>query len=314
MELITSLSEGNRPCSVALGFFDGVHLAHAQVIRAAVAAAGGKGAIPSVLSFRTQKGRLVNKGNSGYILDEGQKLERFQKLGVEQVFLPEFSDLAQMEAEDFVEDILFARLQARVVACGYDYSFGKDARGRVELLQNCCERAGVTCIVLPQYRLDGEPVSSSRIRDCLLAGEIPQANRLLGYAYEITGPVIHGRSLGRTLGFPTLNQAFSPDRLVPRFGVYNSTTVIEGRVYDSITNIGVKPTIEGVRAPLAETYLLDADGDFYGAFARVTLLELTRPERKFESLEELKQTVHRDIRAREQRRLLDQAEPLGRKG
>lgn len=297
MEMITELRSVDKPTSLALGFFDGVHQAHAAVIGAAVDAAGDE-LVPSVLTFRTGLSRPENKLFSKNILTEEQKLERFAALGVKQVFLPEFSDFSGMEAERFVRDILFDRLRAKVLTCGYDYSFGRGASGDVELLRQLCEQAGVTLRVQAQCCLHGQPISSTTIREFLLAGNIPAANAMLGYPYYILGRVMHGKSLGRTLGFPTLNQPFPEGQLVPKYGVYNSMTEIKGKRYKSITNVGVKPSIEGERTPLAETYLLGGEGDLYGEIARVSLMEMTRPEQKFQSLEELKAAVLRDIAAR----------------
>lgn len=297
MEMITELCSVEKPTSLALGFFDGVHQAHAAVIGAAVDAAGNE-LVPSVLTFRTGLERPENKLFSKNILTEEQKLERFAALGVKQVFLPEFSDFSGMEAERFVRDILFDCLRAKVLTCGYDYSFGKGASGRVTLLRQLCEQAGVTLLVQAKCCLHDQTISATAVREFLLAGDIPSANDMLGYSYYILGRVVHGKSLGRTLGFPTLNQPFPAGQLVPKYGVYNSVTEIKGKRYKSITNIGVKPSIEGERTPLAETYLLGGEGDFYGEIARVFLMEMTRPEQKFQSLEELKAAVLRDIAAR----------------
>ena len=190
------------------------------------------------------------------------------------------------------------KLHARRLSCGYNYTFGQGAAGDTGLLRRLCAEQGVELNICPRLERDGELVSSSTIRELLGAGRIPEANALLGYRYYILGEVIHGRSLGRTLGFPTLNQVLSRPCVVPAHGVYNSVTWVRGKRYRSITNIGVKPTIEGERAPLAETYMLGAEGDFYGETARVELLEHTRPEQKFSSVEELREIVQRDISRR----------------
>ena len=142
-------------------------------------------------------------------------------------------------------------------------------------------------------------ISSTAIRQAILAGDIPLANEMLGYRYALEGEVIHGHHLGRTLGFPTLNQAIPLGLLMPKFGVYSSLTHIDGETYRSITNIGIKPTIEGERAPLSETYMLGASGDFYGKVAYVELLHMMRPEKKFSGIAELKQTVLQDLAQRE---------------
>ena len=293
MEIVTELREQPGPSAVALGYFDGVHTAHAAVIRAMQEAAGE--AVSTVLTFRLGKRVPDNKAGMRPILTPEQQLEQLERLGVERVLLPAFEEIAYILPEVFFRQVLAEQLHAQVIACGYDYSFGKGAAGTPKLLEQLCGEAGIALRVLPPMTQGGEPVSSTRIRRLLEAGALPEANALLGYCYYVLGPVVRGRSLGRTLGFPTLNQRLLPEQALPRFGVYNSWTEIEGRQYRSITNIGIKPTIEGAREPLAETYLLDAEGDFYGRIARVSLLSMTRPERKFRDLDELCSTVHGDI-------------------
>lgn len=300
MEVVNGLPQVMDPSAVALGYFDGVHLAHQQVIRSAVNQKAA-GLIPTVMCFRTSLRRPENKDTGRLILTEEQKLEQFARLGIERVFLPDFAEIADMTAAHFLQEILQKRLSAAAISCGYDYSFGQGGRGDVSLLRRFCHEKGLGLEVLQPVLLHGETVSSTAIRQALLEGDIPRANELLGYDYYILGEVVHGRSLGRTLGFPTLNQPFGEDQLVPRYGVYNSRTKIGGSDYRSITNVGIKPTISGLRAPLAETHLLGGQGDWYGKVARVSLLEMTRPEKKFSGVEELKQVVLADIARREQR-------------
>ena len=288
-----TVPQASESSAVALGFFDGVHIAHAEVIRRITG--NSDGAVSTVLTFRSEGKGFWRKAGVKHILTEQQKLERFSALGVEKVVMPEFCRISELSPIDFFQEILVKRLHAVKLSCGFDYTFGKNASGNADMLRRLCIQAGISLEVVPSMELDGIPVSSTRIRELLLKGEIPDANRLLGYCYYITGEVVHGRSLGRTLGFPTLNQILREDQVIPKFGVYNSTAEIGGQHYKSITNIGVKPTIQGERAPLAETYLLDASGDFYGKTARVELLRMTRPEQRFDTLDELRMAVHRDI-------------------
>ena len=294
MEVVTELGEQTGPSAVALGYFDGVHIAHAAVIRAMKEAEG----IATVLTFRLGAQLPGSKAGMRPILTPEQRLERLERLGVERVVIPPFEEIAAIPAEEFFRRVLVGQLHACAVVCGFDYSFGRGAEGTPELLGRLCREEGIGLTVVPPMEWEGEPVSSTRIRRLLEMGDLPGANALLGYPYYVLGPVIHGRSLGRTLGFPTLNQQLRPEQALPRFGVYNSRTEIEGIAYRSITNIGVKPTIEGERLPLAETHLLDTEGDFYGKTARVSLLEMTRPERKFRDLQELQDTVQQDIARR----------------
>jgi len=297
MQTDWEITEAPGKSSVALGFFDGVHLAHAAVIRAAVGGAP-EGALPTVLSFKSIPD---SKAGARVILPLEQRLARFEALGVQRAILPDFAQVAQMDPEAFFQEILVDKLHAALLSCGYDYTFGKNAAGDAGLLQKLCAREGIRLVVLPPFARGGSPVSATRIRHLLAEGDIPGVNALLGYQYYILGKIIHGKHLGRVLGFPTLNQRLEENQALPKFGVYNSTTEVLGRVYKSVTNIGVKPSIEGDRAPLAETYLLDANADFYGQTAQVFLLEMTRPEQKFPSLEVLRSTVLHDISVRRER-------------
>lgn len=292
MECYRDIPQQSESSAVALGFFDGVHTAHAQVIRAVL---GKEEYVPTVLTFSADTVLPVSKAGSGLLITEEQKRRRIASLGIQKMFEPSFSEIGGLSAEAFFEEILYKRLRARVLSCGYDYHFGKGARGNADLLQKLCSERKIQLIIVPRCSDRGVTVSSSEIRRAISAGDIMRANELLGYRYTVDGTVIHGKSLGRTLGFPTLNQRLWEGLLLPKFGVYSSITHICGETHRSITNIGVKPTIEGDRAPLAETYMLDADGDYYGKEASVELLHMSRPEQRFSGVGELKETVLRDI-------------------
>ena len=300
MQIFHTLQSDHAETALALGLFDGVHLAHAKVLRSAVEAADG-GLVPAVLTFRLAgegSGALLpNKPDMKLIFTEEQRLERMETQGIRRAYLPVFSDIMPLTAEDFLCS-LRDKLHVRALACGEDYTFGSGAHGTVALLRSFCKDSGIALYVTPPVQLEGVAVSSTAIRESLALGDIPRANRFLGSEYDILGEVLPGRHLGNTLGFPTLNQRFLSNQAVPCFGVYASKTTIDDRVWDSITNIGTKPTIPGERAPLAETHLLGAEGDFYGKTARVRLLRMMRPEMKFNDIEELKRQVLEDIETR----------------
>ena len=299
MQYYRDIPQQAEASAVALGFFDGVHTAHVQVIRAVLEQ---EECIPTVLTFSADTSLPISKAGSGLLTAEEQKRRRIAALGIRQMFSPSFSDIGMLTAEEFFEEILRKKLCARVLACGYDYHFGKGAKGNTALLQQWCAACGIRLIVVPRCEAYGITVSSSEIRRAILSGDMVRANALLGYRYTIDGTVIHGRSLGRTLGFPTLNQRLWKGLLLPKFGVYSSVTHIGGETHRSITNIGVKPTIEGQREPLAETYMLCAEGDYYGQTASVELLHMSRPEKRFSNVEELKETVLCDIAHRDAER------------
>lgn len=295
MRVIRFFEKLNEETAIALGFFDGVHLAHQRVIEPVVKAKS-KGLTPMVMTFETDSQTEI-KGKSGLTVIETdrQKLFELERIGAEIVYMADFPSVAKLEWTEFVEEILIGKFNVKMISCGYDYRFGNGAKGNVELLRGLCEKHSVELNVVPQFKVGGETVSSTAIREYIKEGEIEKANRLLGYSYNTYSEVVHGRHLGNTLGFPTVNQEFSGNQLVPKYGVYNTTAYIRGVPYKSITNVGVKPTIKGERLPLAETYILGTDEDLYGELLRVDYHSLIREERRFSSIDELKNAIKSDV-------------------
>lgn len=274
--------------AVALGLFDGVHRGHQSVIRAAVSEST---LTPAVFTFQFDQKDLITKPHFARILSPALKVRKLEELGVQVMFEPLFSSIMSMEPESFFNGILRNFMHAGAIFCGDDFHFGKGASGDTALLQRYCKDAGIRFEVVPPLLDDGAPVSSTRIRAALREGDIPLANRLLGYPYMTGGVVVHGRHLGRKLGFPTINQLFSPEDLIPRFGVYATIAEIDGKRYVGATDIGVKPSVGEGYAPAAETYILDFDGDLYGKNITLSYYAFLRGERKFASLAELTETV-----------------------
>ena len=274
--------------AVALGLFDGVHRGHQSVIRAAVSEST---LTPAVFTFQFDQKDLITKPHFARILSPALKVRKLEELGVQVMFEPLFSSIMSMEPESFFNGILRNFMHAGAIFCGDDFHFGKGASGDTALLQRYCKDAGIRFEVVPPLLDDGAPVSSTRIRAALREGNIPLANRLLGYPYMTDGVVVHGRHLGRKLGFPTINQLFSPEDLIPRFGVYATIAEIDGKRYVGATDIGVKPSVGEGYAPAAETYILDFDGDLYGKNITLSYYAFLRGERKFASLAELTETV-----------------------
>ncbi len=275
--------------AVALGLFDGVHRGHQSVIREAVRCAPGL--TPAVFTFQFDRKALITKKAFSRILSPALKAKKLAEMGIEVMLQPPFSSIMSMEPERFFDTVLRGFMHAGAVFCGEDFRFGRGASGDAALLQRCCREAGIRFAVVPPLLDDGEPVSSTRIRAALREGDIPLANRLLGYPYQTGGIVVRGRQLGHRLGFPTINQPFAPEDLLPRFGVYATIAEVGGQRFIGATDIGVKPTVGDGYAPAAETYLLDFDGDLYGKNVTLSYYGFLRGERKFDSLAELTDTV-----------------------
>lgn len=279
-----------RKRSVALGIFDGVHLGHRAVMKMTE-----NSGIPAVFTFNntslpTKQGRMIE-----YIYTDAQKEALIRALKIREIFSENFSDIRNMSGSEFAENIIVRKLGAASVACGRDFRFGRDASCGINELSVLGRRYGFEVMVAEDVLCGGEPVSSGRIRSLLGQGDVIAAAELLDRSYMISGRIVHGRQIGRTLDFPTINQLFAEGQLIPCCGVYASETVIGGYDYDSVTNIGVKPTVGGENKPLAETHIIGFSGDLYGKELDVELRRFLRPEVKFNSLEELREQISKDV-------------------
>ena len=279
----------------ALGLFDGVHRGHRLVINTAVSLAQELGARSAVFTFRTDT--VTSKGHDGrieMILSDAEKRRHFEDLGVELLYSPDFEELKDMTAEAFVRDILVGLLGCRAVVCGSDFRFGRGAEGDCSSLELYGRIYGVDVRVCDKLSYKGEEVSSTVIRECIRTGKIEKANELLGYIFGLRLKVEHGRELGRTWNFPTINQTIPRGQIMPKFGVYATRAVIDGEIRYGVTNIGVKPTLRTYDAPLAETYILDFEGDLYGREIEIMLDKFIRPEKGFESFDALRAQIAKD--------------------
>lgn len=294
LEIATTLQFCSlQPTSVALGFFDGIHLGHAAVISRAVSGAG-QALRPAVFTFTVQGGDGSKKSGQGRIITEQRKHQLLQQLGVQLVLTPDFSEFRGMSPRRFVQQVLCQQLQARRVCCGFDFHFGKNGAGNVDTLGALCAEMGVELSVVGEVRLGGEEISSTSIRRLIAAGQVSRAAQMLGHPYQVQGTVQRGNQLGRTMQFPTINLPIDPQMVLPRFGVYLSRVYLTGGRYWGITNVGVKPTV-GSALPLAETNILGFSGDLYGQPATVELLDFLRPEQKFSSVQALYDQVQKDV-------------------
>lgn len=278
--------------AVALGIFDGIHLGHRAVISRA---AGIEGTRAAVFTFEQPAWELP-KEDAWELLSPAAKIRMLETLGVEELFQADFEAIRGLSPEAFVRDILRDTLHAKVVACGYNYHFGRDGAGDAQRLRALCAEEGIETRLVPAVLVDGQPVSASRIRRCIEQGEVQQATRLLGHSFTLDFTVVGGQKLGRLLGTPTINQPLPPHFVRPRFGVYASSVEVKGRVTHGVTNIGVRPTV-GADGPLAETWIASYSGDLYGQNVPVSLVQFLRPEEKFASVEALQAQILRDAEA-----------------
>lgn len=288
MQIITGIEphQWKKSTAVTLGKFDGLHRGHQKLVNRIMEYKSPE--CDSVLcAFDMGRESLMTK-------DERRKrLEGKIDYLVEYPFTKE---LREMEAEDFIDQILCDNFHASHIVVGTDFSFGYRKKGDAAMLAAFAESRGYTLDVIEKERYQGRVISSSYIREALSRGEVELAGELLGYPYEMSGVVEHGRRLGRTLGFPTMNIEPREHKILPRFGVYACRVRIDGKWYDAIGNAGIKPTVTNEHKRLLEVFVFGYEGDTYGKEIRVQFCTFERPETKFDSVEELKNQVMRDIR------------------
>lgn len=296
LDTLTKLNTSSGSC-VALGYFDGVHLGHRLVLARAVQEARARGCLAAVFTFAPPANGSV-KGKA--ILTPAEKLRRMESLGIEAVLCPPFEAFCALSPEEFVDTVLIGCFGAKAVFCGENFTFGRGRAGNADTLRSLCAARGIAAETLPLMESGGAPVSSSRIRALLAGGDIPAANALLGEAYCIGLPVRHGRRLGRTLGFPTINQVYPAGMLLPRQGVYITRVLLDGRWQPGATGLGTRPSVEGGGAGAGvtcETFIPDFAGELYDSAVRVRFCKFLWPTQKYDSLEALTAMVNRAARA-----------------
>ncbi len=293
-------TELNRPSAVALGYFDGVHIGHRQVISAANGYAKENGINAVIWTFENSPKSAFEKKK---ISDENEKKRIFESLGTDVLITFPFEEnVRSLECEEFVIKVLKKCLKAKKVFCGFNYSFGAGGKGTPETLKELCRKYDIETEIIPPVMLDGEAVSSSRIRRLIEEGGVENACRLLGRPYCLTGEIIDGKKLGRTIGFPTANMLIPDEMTVPADGVYLTATVVDGKKYYGITDIGTKPTV-GTHRRGAETFIFDFDGDIYGKTVKTEFIKYLRGEKKFSTLDELTAQISKD--SENARRIID---------
>ena len=296
MQYITQLSDFTYqgPCAVTLGKFDGMHRGHQRLIRT-IRKYSDENTKSVVFAF-DMKQFLLNKGITRKMLmtnEERKKhMEKYVDYLIECPFTEEFR---KIEPEDFIKDILVDKLHAKYIVIGADYHFGRDKRGDANTLSRYAKKYGYHVDVITKKKSDDRIISSSYIRETLAGGDLELANELLGYPYTVYGKVEHGQKLGRTLGFPTMNIVPDIEKLLPKKGVYNCKVKIDGVWYRGIGNVGMKPTVTNDGRVLVEVHVLDYDAEAYEKEIEIKFLTFERGEKKFSSVEELKEQVDKDV-------------------
>ena len=283
----------------ALGFFDGVHLGHQALLKQCRQLAAEKECASAVMTFRTHPAKVLKGEEPPRITMNDDRRNLLFAYGID-IVEERFFDKATMETpwEDFMDKFL----RPAGFVCGDDFHFGAGGLGTGETLSQWCREQGIPCVIVPQQELDGVRVSSTHIRGLLETGNLKEANRFLGHPHQFTGKVVEGKKLGRTIGIPTANLEVPAGLVQLKHGVYACKARFDGKEYLAVTNIGNRPTVSGENVTV-EPWILDFDGDLYGKRLTLEFYEFLRPEKKFDSLEDLKAEIQKN--AAQTRKILE---------
>lgn len=285
---------------IALGFFDGVHLGHAALLRRTVEVAAQRGVTPAVFTFDRPPKEVLTGIPCPLINSPEDRRELVRRLyGIQEVIMVPFDrEMMTTPWDKFVTDILVDRYHAVHLVAGHDHHFGHKNQGSPELLMEKCAELGLGCDIIPKVEVGGITVSSTYIRRLVELGQISRANRFLGHPHTLTGSVRHGRGIGSSRLYPTANLIIPPHVLVPSHGVYvTRATLPDGIGYAAVTNVGTRPTVNNGTDVTVEACLLDFEGDLYGKTLRLEFFEHLRDEVRFDSLDALKAQIAADAEA-----------------
>ena len=288
MEIIrvigTALVPSEKKTVLTLGFFDGVHAGHAALLARTREEADRRGALPAVCSFAQNSG--IKEG-SPRLMQEEERLAALAQAGMERVYLLDFSSVRDMSCEDFCKHMILDGMQATAVVCGFNFRFGRAGMGDASTLRRLLAPFGVDTVILPPVTHENETVSSSAIRAAAEAGDVEKAALLLGKPLSFMGEVVHGKALGKQMGYPTANLAWPGHALLPARGVYAVRVEVEGQELCGIANVGVRPTVEEGGVQNCEVHLFGGAGDLYGKRMTVRFYHRLRDEMKFDNLQAL---------------------------
>ena len=297
MQYIKELSgyQDSRKTAVTFGKFDGLHRGHQKLVGKVRELAEEHGLVSIVCAF-DMKPLWKCQGKQPPLLMVGKEKYKHLKTQVDYfVECPFTKEFSQISAEGFIKNIINGLFHADYVVVGTDFHFGYEKRGDIQMLEQYAQEYGYELLVIEKERYGKREISSTYIKEVISQGEVDLAAKMLGYPYQISGVVEHGRKLGRTLGFPTLNVTWPNQKIVPKAGVYFSRVSVEGMWYYGVSNVGIKPTVTNEKKLLIETFLFDYSEEAYGKETVIELLKFHREEQKFESIEEMKEHVDKDI-------------------
>ena len=283
--------------SVAIGKFDGFHCGHQKLLQR-MQEQKEKGLATVVFTFVPSPAAFFSKEPEKELTTIKEKRKIFENAGIDYLIeYPFYQEIADMEPNTYIEEVLVKRIHAKCIVAGEDVSFGRRGLGNYQMLEEKAQKFGYDVIIIDKVQYEGREVSSTYVREEVAKGKMELVHQLLGIPYHVGGTIVHGRKLGRTLGMPTVNQIPPKEKLLPPNGVYYSYVMLEGKKMPSITNIGTKPTVKNDIVMGVETYIYNFNESVYGEELEVYLLSFKRPEMRFESVEALKQQMAEDIAA-----------------
>lgn len=286
------------PFCVALGSFDGVHKGHLRLMEALKQNSETLGTRSMIYTFSNHPRKILAPDMPTYLITNNEKRAAIiGNLGIDVLFLEDFRNVMNMEAEAFIRKVLIDKFKVRCVIIGYNYRFGRCGEGCPELMKEFGDKYGFKVEVIPAVEVNGETVSSSLIRHIIKSGEVDRIIEYLGRDYSIKGTVVYGKQNGTAMGIRTANLEIDKDMILPKRGVYMTSTVADGKTYKSVTNVGYNSTFNGERLSV-ETHLIDFTGDIYENQIEVFFLKRIRDEIKFPNVQELVTQIMQDIESR----------------
>ncbi|WP_027385398.1 bifunctional riboflavin kinase/FAD synthetase [Chryseobacterium gregarium] len=291
----------HKPLALSLGMFDGVHLGHKSIIDALIKTGSENNLETAVLTFWPHPRFIFNPNEDLKLLNTvEEKKFLMEKYGISHLFLKEFDEeFRNLTGEEFVRQILIGQLHVKYLIIGYDHSFGKNKSGNFELLQKLSEELDFEVEQMEAVNIHENNISSTKIRNALFAGDIKKANEMLGYSYSVSGTVVHGKKIGRTIGYPTANIESDSIKLLPKKGAYIVEVWIKGKEYKGMLSVGTNPTVNGEKLTV-EVYILNFNEDIYDEEITVKFRDFLHDEIKFEGLDKLIERLDEDKKLTEE--------------
>lgn len=283
-----------EPTAISLGKFDGIHRGH-ELLLEHLLKKKREGYATVIFTFDIPPKKALDGEEAKVLTTNEEKMHMFESFGIDYLIECPFTpEIMNLEPEVFIE-LLVKNLSVKYIVAGEDFCFGRNRRGNYQMLQEYAKKLSYEAMILPKIKEEERDISSTYVREEIMAGHIERANKLLGYPYFVSGEVKHGNRIGRTIGFPTINLIPAENKLLPSFGVYITKVTIDGIVYHGVTNVGRKPTIEGQNPVGIETHILDFKQDVYDKVVIVTFIKRIREERKFQNLDALLEQLRLDV-------------------